>query len=56
MLCIKQKAHVTNIFDPGSKIFSDLLLHMCTLKMYVGSRSIHWWNAHGSTLRGKELR
>jgi hypothetical protein len=51
---IKQKAQVTNVLDPGSKIFTNMSLRICTLTMSVGSRSIHWWNTHGSTVSGKE--
>ena len=51
---IKQKAHVTNVLDRGSKIFTDVSLHICTLTMSVGSRSIHWWNTLGRTVSGKE--
>jgi len=51
---IKQKAHVTNVLDPGSKIFTDISLCICMLTMSVGSRSIHWWNTCGSTVNGKE--
>jgi hypothetical protein len=51
---IKQKTHVTNILDPGSKIINDMSLHICTLMVSVGSRSIYWWNTCGSTVNGKE--
>jgi len=51
---IKQKAHVTNILSPGSKIFTNMSLHICMITMSVGSWSIHWWNTRGSTVSGKE--
>jgi len=51
---IKQKAHVTNILDLGSRIFTNMSLRICMLTMSVGSRSIHWWNTRGSTVSGKE--
>lgn len=51
---IKQNTRVTNVLDPGSKIFTDISLRICMLTMSVGSRSIHWWNTRGSTVNGKE--
>jgi hypothetical protein len=51
---IKQKMRVTNVLDPGSKIFTDISLRICMLTMSVGRRSIHWWNTCGNTVNGKE--